>query len=45
MHLAEKDEMIHNAVENVRSIYKGQHTKYDYTQLLYKNTKELDIAS
>ena len=45
MHLAEKDEQINNAVQNVKSIYKGQHIKYDYSHLLYKNTKELDIAS
>ena len=29
----------------MKSIYKGQHCKYDYTNLLNKNTKELDIAS
>ena len=38
------DEHIHNAILNVKNIYRGQHIKYDYSNLLYKNTKELTVA-
>lgn len=43
--LSNYSEEIQMALQNVKCIYKGQHIKYDYSHLLYKNTRELDIAS
>ena len=42
--LADRDEHIHNAMVNVKNVYRGQQIKYDYSSLLYKNIKELSVA-